>query len=166
MKRVDYGTKIVDFLEKYGKMIIDTKRKWRYEKMALIQCPECGQTISDRATTCPHCAFPIADSSPSGVVRIKMSAVKASTGWGGKQQVTLLADGKELWKGNTGQIAEVHFDEATFVSVKYHLSAMHYGGECSGMIDPVAGKKYNVQARQGMFKTVLELQRVDYIDSD
>lgn len=27
--------------------------------MALIKCPECGQEISDKATTCPHCGTPI-----------------------------------------------------------------------------------------------------------
>lgn len=27
--------------------------------MAMIQCPECGQEISDKATTCPHCGTPI-----------------------------------------------------------------------------------------------------------
>lgn len=27
--------------------------------MALIKCPECGKEISDRATSCPHCGFPI-----------------------------------------------------------------------------------------------------------
>ena len=27
--------------------------------MALIACPECGQTISSQARTCPHCALPI-----------------------------------------------------------------------------------------------------------
>ena len=27
--------------------------------MALIQCPECGKEISDKATTCPHCGTPI-----------------------------------------------------------------------------------------------------------
>lgn len=28
--------------------------------MALIQCPECGQTISDKAEKCPKCSYPIA----------------------------------------------------------------------------------------------------------
>ena len=28
--------------------------------MALIQCPECGQTISDKAGMCPKCGYPIA----------------------------------------------------------------------------------------------------------
>ena len=27
--------------------------------MALIRCPECGRTVSDRAAACPDCAFPI-----------------------------------------------------------------------------------------------------------
>ena len=28
--------------------------------MALISCPECKKEISDQATSCPHCGFPIA----------------------------------------------------------------------------------------------------------
>lgn len=27
--------------------------------MALIQCPECGNTISDKASTCPKCGYPL-----------------------------------------------------------------------------------------------------------
>lgn len=27
--------------------------------MALITCPECGREVSDRATSCPACAFPL-----------------------------------------------------------------------------------------------------------
>lgn len=27
--------------------------------MALVQCPECDQSISDRAQNCPHCGNPI-----------------------------------------------------------------------------------------------------------
>lgn len=26
--------------------------------MSLIKCPECGQTVSDKATACPHCGYP------------------------------------------------------------------------------------------------------------
>lgn len=29
--------------------------------MALIKCPECNKEVSDRAISCPHCGFPIAD---------------------------------------------------------------------------------------------------------
>ena len=31
--------------------------------MSLIQCPECGSKISDKATRCPHCGFESVDSS-------------------------------------------------------------------------------------------------------
>ena len=27
--------------------------------MALIKCPECGATVSDKAEKCPKCAFPL-----------------------------------------------------------------------------------------------------------
>ena len=27
--------------------------------MALIKCPDCGQSFSKAATTCPHCGCPI-----------------------------------------------------------------------------------------------------------
>ena len=29
--------------------------------MALIECPECNKEVSDKAISCPHCGFPIAD---------------------------------------------------------------------------------------------------------
>lgn len=27
--------------------------------MALIECPECGQNVSDRADACPNCGYPV-----------------------------------------------------------------------------------------------------------
>jgi endogenous inhibitor of DNA gyrase (YacG/DUF329 family) len=32
--------------------------------MALIQCPECGKTVSDRAGNCPSCGFPLNTQTP------------------------------------------------------------------------------------------------------
>lgn len=32
--------------------------------MALIECPECKKEISDKATSCPHCGFPMSPASP------------------------------------------------------------------------------------------------------
>ena len=32
--------------------------------MTLIQCPECGREISNRASACPECAYPIAEPPP------------------------------------------------------------------------------------------------------
>ena len=36
--------------------------------MALINCPECGKTVSDRAGTCIHCGFPLSKLTFSTVV--------------------------------------------------------------------------------------------------
>lgn len=30
--------------------------------MALVQCPECSKEVSDKATTCIHCGYPLRDS--------------------------------------------------------------------------------------------------------
>lgn len=30
--------------------------------MPLIECPECAKEISDRASKCPHCGYPLQDS--------------------------------------------------------------------------------------------------------
>ncbi len=30
--------------------------------MALINCPECGKEISNKATSCPNCGMPVASS--------------------------------------------------------------------------------------------------------
>lgn len=133
--------------------------------LALINCPECGKEVSDKAKSCPNCGCPIEDSRPDGMVRIKMCALKA--GFNGKQEVTLSdSNGKTLWTGYVGQIAEVYFEGTTTIEVQYHLSLMHYGGTCSGVVDPSKGKKYAVQVRQGIMKTVMEFQMVDVIDSD
>lgn len=29
--------------------------------MSLIPCPECDESVSDRARACPHCGFPVAE---------------------------------------------------------------------------------------------------------
>ena len=36
--------------------------------MALINCPECGKEVSDRASACIHCGFPLSEVKSSAVV--------------------------------------------------------------------------------------------------
>lgn len=33
--------------------------------MALITCPECGKSVSDRAATCPSCGAPVSQTNPA-----------------------------------------------------------------------------------------------------
>ena len=134
--------------------------------MALIKCVECGKEVSDRAQSCPNCGCPIEASVPNGTVRIKLSPVKAPTGFNGNQKASIISNGKTLWEGMTGDVAELYFEGPTTITAKYHLSMMHYGGECSGTVDPAKSKKYNVSARQGIMSTKLVLQPVDVFDAD
>ncbi len=134
--------------------------------MALIMCPECGKEISDKAISCPNCGLPIADNISNGTVKIKIGVLKSPTGVNGNQKVSILSDSNTLWEGNSGEIAELHFDNPTNITVKYHLSLMHYGGECSGIIDPSKSNKYCITARQGFMSTKLALQEVDVFDAD
>lgn len=69
-------------------------------------------------------------------------------------------------EGETGQIAEIHFDGPAHVRIKYHTGATTWGAECEGDIDPSKGKKYAIQPMRGFFKSGMCLQRVDLIDSD
>lgn len=134
--------------------------------MALIKCPECGREVSDKAKNCPFCGCPIESVSPSGTVRIKVSPLRVEYGFNGNQKVSITAGSRLLWEGNVDEVAELYFDRPTTVTVKYHISLMHYGGECSGTIDPSKSRKYNVSARQGMFSTKIVLQPVDVFDAD
>jgi hypothetical protein len=134
--------------------------------MSLINCPECGKQVSDRASVCPNCGCPIENIGPSGTVRIKLSTVKAPTGFNGNQKASIFIGNKCVWEGNTGEVAEIYFEKPTEITVEYHLSLMHYGGECSGIIDPSKSRKYNVSTRQGIMSSKLVLQPVDVFDAD
>jgi zinc-ribbon domain len=50
--------------------------------MALIQCPECKQEISDQAPACPHCGAPRRDSVASSTPA-PVTAPPARRSWGG-----------------------------------------------------------------------------------
>ena len=47
--------------------------------MAMIQCPECGKEISDKAFTCPNCGVPINMEMP---VKVTVQRTKAFFGGG------------------------------------------------------------------------------------
>jgi hypothetical protein len=48
--------------------------------MALIDCPECGGQVSDRAPACPHCGVPIAASSGNSTQSAPATAHDSSEG--------------------------------------------------------------------------------------
>lgn len=128
--------------------------------MAMLKCPECGKMVSSLADTCPGCGYPISKNSPSGIVRIKFGSFV------GTQKATLTSNGVTLWKGNTGEIAEIRFDKPTNVHVSYSMGMYDAPGSCDGVIDPRKSKKYAVVSRPGIITMKLSIQPVDVFDSD
>lgn len=133
--------------------------------MALIKCPECGKEVSDKAKACGNCGCPIEDSLPSGDVKIKISSLPAVPLFSAKQKASIAsADGKVLWEGKVGEVAEIYFEGETEITVKYHTSMSNFGGKCKGTIKPSKSKKYAVITKAGVSRMVL--QAVDVIDAD
>jgi hypothetical protein len=49
--------------------------------MTLIKCPECSRDVSDKAAACPHCAYPVAQTSH------------------GRRPVQIIEKTGRIWKG-------------------------------------------------------------------
>ena len=109
--------------------------------MALIKCPECGKEISDKASACPNCGYPINVSTPTPTT--------ASTSNGSAQirvvlkALTVTIDGKSATHGS---IVEV---PVTSVSGTKTIIVNTWGGDV-GMIPSgiapkvIAGHKYDL----------------------
>lgn len=47
--------------------------------MALINCPECGGQVSDRAPVCPHCGFPLSGATEPAAAAPAQAAVPTAS---------------------------------------------------------------------------------------
>ena len=128
--------------------------------MAMIKCPECGRSVSDIATSCPTCGYPIAKSAPNGIVQVKLGTFQST------QNATISANGITLWKGKTGQIAEIKLNGPTNVQINYQMGMFDGAGSCSGIIDPKKSRKWQVVSRPGFITMKLSLQPVDIFDAN
>lgn len=131
--------------------------------MALIKCPECGNLISDKASTCIRCGCPLSEIVTSGTVRIKMpnNIVEGWVGLFSSRRAAVVANGRTLWEGKHGENASFKIDAPTKVTI-----------ELGGWANSVEGtvyprKKYSLVQDMGvhMFAT-FRLTEVDVIDSD
>lgn len=128
--------------------------------MAMIKCPECGRMVSNMAANCPNCGYPISKQTSSGAVLIKLGMFKST------QNATISANGRALWSGNTGQIAELKLERPTEVQIRYQMGMFDGAGFCSGTIDPRKSKKWQVISRPGFITMRLTLQPVDIFDAN
>lgn len=131
--------------------------------MALITCKECGQQISNKATTCIHCGCPLSEMATSGTVRIRMPN-NIATGWVGlfsSRRAAVMSNGKTLWEGQHGENASFVIDAPTEITI-----------ELGGWANPVEGtvyprKKYSLIQDTGVHMlATFCLTEVDIIDAD
>ena len=125
--------------------------------MALIKCPECGKEVSDRAVSCPNCAYPIEAESPEGEVRIKMS-----TDVFFKIRIINNETGKDLWEGRSQEVAKIYLEKP--VQVTFRGGGYNMFGPAT--IDPKKGKKWEFSSSPGILLPKYVLNVVDVIDSD
>lgn len=128
--------------------------------MALIKCPECGKEVSNVAKLCPNCGYPISTNLANGIIQVKLGTFSST------QNASIIANGKVIWNGKTGQIAELKIEHSTRVQIKYHIGMFDGAGSCVGIIDPVKSKKWQVVSRPGLITMKLSLQPVDVFDAD
>lgn len=94
---------------------------WKGRAVALIECPECGKQVSDKAGSCPNCGCPIEDLSTSGQVRIQIpSTQQIQPGLVGalSSKAAVVKSGSEtLWSGKHGQTAVFDIDGPTKITI-------------------------------------------------
>jgi hypothetical protein len=66
-----------------------------FRNMALIDCPECGGQVSERAPTCPHCGVPIA---AAGKAAAESAAAEPEASAAQEYEITPQIQEIEPWK--------------------------------------------------------------------
>ena len=120
--------------------------------MALIKCPECGRSVSEMASSCPDCGYPIAGNI-SGEVYFKIMA-----GMGRKMTIAN-EEGITLGEGCQNQVIQIHVNCPTRIQVSGG------GFRKSDFVLVKPGERYNV-APIGCISLILKLgvNKVDVID--
>jgi hypothetical protein len=132
--------------------------------MALIRCPECGRSVSDRAAACPNCGCPLSEIVTSGVVKIKMPNTQSiSGGWVGllsSKAATISSGGRNLWSGKHGETASFTIDEPKNIVIDLGS----WANQVEGRVEPK--KKYELVQDYGFHMlATYRLSEVDVIDS-
>lgn len=117
--------------------------------MALMKCPECGQEVSDKATTCIHCGCPI---NVENVVTVRLPADKNIV-------VTLSyqvtdSNGNVLAEGVSGQVLTFTLDEPTELSCR--MPKRDYTPVSVNYV-PRGPVEYNVVKREKGFSSFIEM---------
>ena len=123
--------------------------------MALIKCPECGNTVSDKAMSCPQCGCPIAaDNGASTKVTIKFPV------WEGQ----VFNTGCYILRGNTELASCKQGETVSFECTKSMTITVKMKGGFKSVDQTVnPGDKYVVDYKSGFGLPKLFMKKVDMI---
>lgn len=120
--------------------------------MALIRCPECGAEVSNKATSCPRCAYPFKEIQRNLYVSMAFDSVQNQLFNNGCYVYDV--NGKELATCKQGETLSFKCEQPMTVTVK--MSGCF--GKSKVNVNP--GDKYQVSLR-GFGK--VSVQKVDVI---
>lgn len=104
--------------------------------MSLIKCPECGKQVSDKASSCPGCGYPIAGS-PAGIkVRCLSDDYKV-------KYMIFLSGGCELARVPIGAVATINISKPTTITIREKFAFVTSGD--NGSFNAVPGKCYEAK---------------------
>ena len=126
--------------------------------MALIQCPECGSKVSDKAASCIHCGCPLAGLNPGGSVSVAVNGPGMV-----KMYIFDMETGKELWCGRTGEVARFDVKKETEISVIGSMERNH--PERGAKATVRGGRKYEYKVIPGFWGNKYVINEIDIIDS-
>ncbi|MBO4381154.1 MAG: zinc ribbon domain-containing protein [Clostridia bacterium] len=140
--------------------------------MAMIQCPECGQTVSDKAPTCIHCGAPLAG---LNITKIKLFFFNSKTIFLGRSRAcdVQIYDGtKLLWSGLAGTTATFELEKPT--TLRFHIlhcyTGKYYYRDFDIFLNAAPGKKYQMRVTKQAFidptRAEFGLAEVEVIDSE
>lgn len=126
--------------------------------MALIKCPECSREISDKASTCPNCGFPIAKIQVSNSIRIKLPGDSDSV-MGTTLRLVDENTGIEEARGSFNSIVELQTEKAMTLSLRWGFQKKAYSKDYIFTVMP--GKKYALSWAPGWLMPKLVCNEVD-----
>ena len=129
--------------------------------MAMIKCPECQSDVSDHASACPRCGFPISSLRTNNIIKIKTPSPNGSAL--GQFKIIDMDTEQELLRVAQGGLVQLHSQRPLNIGITWGISSKP-AKSCCFTVYP--GKKYSVSWTMGWLMPGLVCSEVDLFDSD
>lgn len=127
--------------------------------MAMINCPECGNLVSDKAKACIHCGFSFIKE--KNILQIKTQADKEAM-----VVVTYTFTDKKTGK----VLGQLHQNQSIEIELDYPTTVVCHLGrgwkDCELEYTPNGIQRYAIYTINGCFRAEMSFNKVDVIDSD